>query len=451
MSIYNEIKEEIKDQYLADDNDRPWIIAFSGGKDSSTLLQIVWYALKELPKEILNRKIYVICNNTLVENPKVLKFVEKQLKNIQLAAVKEGLPITVDQTKPRLEDSFWINLIGKGYPAPTSRFRWCTERLKISPTSRYIMEKISTHGEAIILIGTRSDESANRAKSLKKHEQHGTRLRAHPLPNAKAYAPIKSLTTNQVWMYLQQVKNPWNNDRNRELVTLYKDGSEGDCPLVVDKSTPSCGNSRFGCWVCTVVKRDKSMEALITNGEDWMIPLMEIRDYLAHTVDRDNPNYEEDVKKFRMPIRRNKADGLGPYYPEVRKYILTKVLEAQKIAQDIDPEQQLISYQELVGIQVNWNRDFIFEFNVSNIYNSIFGGNIDLGENATNTINENNLLLEAANNDKELVTLISKLLKAQKNKLLLVKKIGLQNDIEAILEETIDPSFTNYYNDNNKN
>ena len=52
-------------------------------------------------------------------------------------------------------------------------FRWCTERLQISPTTKYITEKISKHGEAVILIGTRSDESV-RARSIKKHEVKGT-------------------------------------------------------------------------------------------------------------------------------------------------------------------------------------------------------------------------------------------------------------------------------------
>jgi DNA sulfur modification protein DndC len=158
-----ELIEEIKAQYLEEDNDRPWIVAFSGGKDSTTLLQLVWYALLEIHTSDLKRSVYVICNNTLVENPTVLKFVERQLKDIQKAANEQSLPIIVDQTKPRVEDTFWVNLIGKGYPAPNNMFRWCTERLKITPTTRYIQEKISAFGEVIILMGTRSAESSTRS------------------------------------------------------------------------------------------------------------------------------------------------------------------------------------------------------------------------------------------------------------------------------------------------
>ena len=310
MSIFKDIIEEIKDQYLEDDNNRPWIIAFSGGKDSTLMLQLAWQALQKIPSEFRSRKVYVICNNTLVENPTVLTYVDEILAKIQKGAVEQGMPITVDQTTPQLEDTFWVNLIGKGYPAPNNMFRWCTERLKISPTTKYITDKISKHGEAVILIGTRSDESISRAQSIKKHEIKGTRLRAHPLPNANSYAPIKDITTDELWEYLLQVKSPWGGD-NRKLIAMYNNASEGDCPLVVDIKTPSCGNSRFGCWVCTVVKRDKSMEAMIDNGADWLIPLMEIRDFMVSTIDRSDPEKYKDIsKKYRMPLRRNKSNGI---------------------------------------------------------------------------------------------------------------------------------------------
>ena len=148
--------------------------------------------------------------------------------------------------------------------------------MKINPTTKYILETIGEKGEAIILLGTRSDESANRAKSMKKHERGANRLRKHPLPNAYVYAPIKDVLVDELWQYLLQVPSPWN-VTNRKLITLYNNATGGDCPLVIDTTTPSCGQSRFGCWVCTVVKRDKSMDALIDNGEDWMEPLQDIR------------------------------------------------------------------------------------------------------------------------------------------------------------------------------
>ena len=118
------IIDEIKDQYMyADDTYRPWIIGFSGGKDSTVLLTLVWLALKKIKEDILvpfqlRRPVYVVCNDTLVENPIISSYVDDVLSQIEKQARKEDLPIFVRKTIPKLEDSFWVNVIGKGYPVP---------------------------------------------------------------------------------------------------------------------------------------------------------------------------------------------------------------------------------------------------------------------------------------------------------------------------------------------
>lgn len=441
------VRSDIQCQYLEEDGGKPWVIAFSGGKDSTMLLQMVWSALQKLPPELLTRQIYVICNNTMVENPRILDFVDRHLKAIEKASAEQGLPIIVDQTTPQLEDSFWVNLIGKGYPAPNNMFRWCTERLKIKPTTLYIQDKISEHGEIIILLGTRSDESANRAKSIKKHEVKGSRLRAHPLPNAKVFAPIKDVTTPEVWTYLQAVRNPWTGDKNRELVTLYKDGNSGDCPLVMDVKTPSCGNSRFGCWVCTVVSRDKSLEALVENGEDWMLPLIEIRDYLAKTVERTEGE-EYKFEEWRMPVRRSGQAGTGPYWPKIRRKVLKEVLKAQKLMQQEDETVQLITYQELVAIQLQWHRDFIFDFSVAEIYEEVFGGEITIRSGGEKEELETTLLKRVFGDDEEEALLVQQMLQVHQERSMMVKKVNLRSDLEALIDEYCLPKISHHYGSN---
>ena len=447
MMNYVKLKDEIKSQYLEDDGNKPWIVAFSGGKDSTMLLQTTWYALEELPKELLTRPIYVICNNTLVENPRILEYVDRQLKAIAKASFDKGLPIVVDQTTPQLEDSFWVNLIGKGYPAPNNMFRWCTERLKIKPTTVYIQNKISDHGEVIILLGTRSDESSQRAQSVKKHEVKGSRLRNHPLPNAKVFAPIADVTTPEVWTYLQAVRNPWTRDKNRELVTLYKDGSGGDCPLVMDVKTPSCGNSRFGCWVCTVVSRDKSMEALVDNGEKWMRPLIKIRDYLEETVHRDEGK-EYKFEQWRMPVRRGGQEGTGPYWPKIRAKILRDVLEAQRLIQESQPDQQLITYQELVAIQVQWHRDFIFDHSVSALYAEVYGDSLTLGRNEKEEL-ETDLLNQVFGADSDESVLVQRMLQVHNERSMMSRKVNLRSDLEVLIDEYCLPKISAVYKDEN--
>ncbi len=425
------IVNEIIDQYLYDESERPWIVGFSGGKDSTMLLQLVWIALTKIDPVFRNRRVYVVCNDTMVENPRIVKFISKTLAKIQKAANQNNIPITVHETMPRLEDSFWVRLIGLGYPAPNRFVRWCTERLKINPTTKFITEKVNENGEAVILLGTRSAESTNRAASMKRHEIKGQRLRKHQLPNTFVYAPIKDIATNELWQYLNQVPPPWGGT-HKELVTLYRNANAGDCPLVIDETTPSCGNSRFGCWVCTVVNKDKSMEGLIDSGEDWMQPLADIRNFLIET--RDNP------EKWREKRRRDgtEKEGIwGPYKFETRVEILKRILKAQRTIQETEGIE-LITHQEMVLIQYHWFRDCFFKTKVSQVYNKIFKIQLDMSKQEEKHKQESDLLKKSCKEEPKDVELIQDLLALQKTKTLMIRKRGLQSDIDNRLNQYIE-------------
>lgn len=433
------IIDEIMDQYMyADLTFRPWIIGFSGGKDSTVLLTLVWLALKKIKETKLvpfqlRRPIYVVCNDTLVENPIISKYVDDVLGQIEKAAREQDMPIFVRKTIPRLEDTFWVNVIGKGYPVPNTAFRWCTERMKIKPTARFIIEQVDECGEAIILIGTRKAESATRARSIKKHERHGERLTHHTLlQNTWVYAPIKELMLEEVWYIINAFPSPWGSD-NSTLFNIYMDASADDyeCPTVVtDKSHGSCGQSRFGCWICTVVKEDKSMRSLIKNGRDWMQPLYDFRVQL---------DQERNIIANRLPFRRDgrpAINDMGPYVFSYRASMLKRLLQVQKTLQEHDPKIKLISDQELIAIQVNWYRDFNFGYSVSDIYNSIYKTSLVMDENSKNKL-EADLMREVCKDNPEEGELIEQLLLLQKSKSLMKRRHGLPNDIETRLKEFI--------------
>ena len=431
------IIDEILDQYMyADTTDRPWIIGFSGGKESTVLLTLVWLALRKIKEEKivpfqLRRPIYVVCNDTMVENPIISSYVDDVLSQIEKKAREEDLPIFVRKTIPKLEDSFWVNVIGKGYPVPNTAFRWCTDKMKIKPTARFITEQVDECGEAIILIGTRKAESATRARSIKKHEIHGQRLTHHTiLHNTYVYAPIKELMLEEVWYIINAVPCPWGFD-NKILFNIYMDASADDyeCPTVVtDKSHGSCGQSRFGCWVCTVVKDDKSMRSLIKNGREWMQPLYDFRIEL---------DAERNIIENRMPFRRDgrrAVNDMGPYIFSYRAKILRRLLEVQHELQQRDPKIKLISDQELIAIQVNWYRDFNFGHQVSEIYNSIYKESFSMEENEKNKL-EAELMREVCKNNPDEGELIEQLLLLQKSKSLMQRRRGLKNEIELRLKE----------------
>src|SRR6516162_6454471 len=148
------------------------------------------------------------------------------------AAKAQGLPITPHKLTPEVEDSFWVNLIGRGYPAPRAKFRWCTERLKIRPSNKFIRQLVHQYGEAILVLGTRKAESQIRAKRMNELEGRRVRDRLSPnasLPNSLVYSPIEDWSNDDVWLYLMQVRNPWGFD-NRDLLTMYQGASpDGEC------------------------------------------------------------------------------------------------------------------------------------------------------------------------------------------------------------------------------
>jgi DNA sulfur modification protein DndC len=434
------IIDEVLDQYMyADTTNRPWIIGFSGGKDSTVLLTLVWLALRKIKENIitpfqLRRPVYVVCNDTMVENPIISTYVDEVLAQIERKAREEDMPIFVRKTVPRLEDSFWVNVIGKGYPVPNTSFRWCTDKLKIKPTARFITEQVDECGEAIILIGTRKTESATRARSIKKHEIHGQRLTHHPLlRNTFVYAPIKELMLEEVWYIINAIPCPWGSD-NKVLFNIYLDASADDyeCPTVVtDKSHGSCGQSRFGCWVCTLVKDDKSMRSLIKNGREWMQPLYDFRLEL---------DAERNVVENRMPFRRDgrpAVNEMGPYVFSYRAKLLRRLLEVQYEFQQRDPKIKLISDQELIAIQVNWYRDFNFGYSVSEIYDTIYKTSLTMDENNKNKL-EADLMREVCKDNPEEGELIEQLLLLQKSKSLMKRRHGLPSDIETRLKDFLD-------------
>ena len=431
------IIDELKDQYMeADINCRPWIIGFSGGKDSTVLLMLTWIAMQELKEDRkpLRRRVYVVCNDTMVENPVIEEYVSTVLLKIGDAAREQMMPIQVVTTTPQLEDTFWSCVIGKGYPVPNNSFRFCTEKMKIKPTSKFITDQVVADGEAIVLVGTRLTESQQRERSIRRHEIKGHRLSKHPLnPNTFTYAPIKELMLEEVWWIINSIPSPWGFD-NQILFNIYLDASADDyeCPTVVtDDSHRSCGQSRFGCWICTVVKEDKSMSSLIKNGVDWMKPLLEFRNRLV-----ENRN----VSELRCDTRRNgqravdeTGHNLGNYTMEYRIQMLHELLQTQKTVQEGHSSVNLITNQELIAIQVIWYRDGNFSTTVNDIYNEVYGYTIPNFEIGL----QERLILEKSCINPKHFQLIKELLALQKSKVLLMRKFGLQNDIEERLDSFI--------------
>lgn len=346
------ILAELRDEYRQL-HSYPWIIGYSGGKDSTLVTHLVFAMLQGLAPRERRRPVHIVANDTLVESPLVVQHLDQSLKQIGAAAEAFGLPIEVAVTRPDANHTFWVNLIGRGYPSPNRTFRWCTDRMKILPTSRYIKERACEAGQVILLLGVRRSESATRSATVARYDNGGRLNRHNDLAGCLVFRPIVDLTTDEVWELLGSEVPPWGGSY-RGLIKLYRDAGGGECPVVTQKTdVPSCGtsSSRFGCWTCTVVEKDRSLEGFVDAGFHEFGPLLNFRDWLVEI--RNDPKRRLARRRGgRITITAGGTFVPGPFAMKTRAEILRRLLKLQQKV-----EMQLISEEEVALIKKIWAED----------------------------------------------------------------------------------------------
>jgi DNA sulfur modification protein DndC len=362
---WRDIVRNVKEEYLSTTQEYPWIVGFSGGKDSTVVAHAVFEALLAIPPSRRTRPVHIVSNDTMVESPLVMAHLDDVSRLIEDAVDSLGLPISVARTKPDIVKTFWTLLIGKGYPSPNSQMRWCTDRLKIQPTSSYIRENVSKFGAAIVVLGVRRTESIRRMQTVNKYENlRGTNLNEHAsIPGALIFRPIVELSTDDVWEILGSFPGPWGGT-HRKLFQLYRDAEGGECPVVLSKEeAPGCGtkNSRFGCWTCTVVEKDKSLQGFIDSGQHAYKPLVAFRDWLVDI--RNDPTRRSAVRRNgRLTFDATGKHIPGPFTIQARREILERLLQTQAAF-----GAQLISKDEIDLIHKLWAEDLQTEEGLANV------------------------------------------------------------------------------------
>ncbi len=464
---------DVQRVYCADK--RPWVIGYSGGKDSSAVMSLVYLALLGLEPKDRQKPVFVVSSDTLVETPVVVNHIKDSLAAIEKGAKRDNLPITCHKVVPKDNQTFWANLLGKGYPAPTRSFRWCTERMKIDPVSDFIKSKVSQFDEVIVVLGSRSQESASRAQVIAKHKIDGSRLARHTtLANAFIFTPIDTWGVDDVWKLLRlchletkqtpygpkniwideydlEWENPWGG-KNLVLWNLYKDSSgQGECPMVIDETTPSCGNSRFGCWTCTVVTKDRAMESLIQNGEEWMAPLLEFRNKLAFTTDPANKDKYRNYKRRsgRVSYQRAKGDEEitverkhipGPYWLSYRKRWVRELLELDKKFKAEGREIELITVPELHAIRQEWIHDPNepdWNDSLPTIFKDVYGYDLDWAydDNASFGKEDAQMIFELSESFDVEPEMIKKLIELEVSMEGLSRRNGISNKLASLLKQ----------------
>ncbi len=242
---------------------------------------------------------------------------------------------------------------------------------------------------------------------------------------------------------------------------MYQGATEdGECPLVVDTSTPSCGDSRFGCWTCTLVDQDKSMSAMIQNDEEkeWMLPLLEIRNALD-VRDNEGNRSDFDLRDFRRMDGRlhlfhakGGSDGEerretlvhGPYKQSAREDWLRRVLTAQEQVRGRGPaevsEIELISLPELIEIRRIWvTEKHEFEDTVPRIYEEVVGEVFpgpSIEEHVPLGSDEVLLLREICGEDSLHFEMVRELLDVERKHRAKIRRAGLFDSLERAISRS---------------
>lgn len=362
FQAFEDIIKEIMVVYKHDE--RPWLIGYSGGKDSTLLVSLVYEAMKRLKDAgaELSKRVYIITSDTMVENPIVRNYMHSSSDSINKAADNDRLNIQADVIYPEADQTFWSRVIGLGYPTPEPPgFRWCTERLKINPMNKYVNDRIKESGEIIVLLGVRKCESLTRMKTITAREIEGKLLNMHnDIPNAYVYNPITEIPNELVWDFLlkDNCKSPWGTDM-KYLFNLYQGENLGEEKSVlgeVDRDKiPVTGNSRFGCWCCTMVKEDKSLQNFINHSnEEDAKQLTLLRDFRNRLLKMRSDDNMRDHKRRNGTVYK-KADGtfgMGPFTLEARRVILEGLLELEN-----KTGLELITIAELKAIDKMWDEE----------------------------------------------------------------------------------------------
>lgn len=304
-----------------------WIVTFSGGKDSTTTLIVSLEAALVHPEQV--ERIDIVYSDTMLEIPLIRQFALDFMEIIQSMERIARLPIYCHVVCPEIEQRFWVCLLGKGYPPPHQRFRWCTRRLKIEPVEDALKSFVRP-GKTLILTGVRFGES--RARDARLHQscsrggecgqgvwfEYSSRLRA-------AYmAPIVAWSECDVWDFLQ-----------------FHAPALGYPTRHIENSVYNGRETRFGCWMCTVVRQDRTMEK-ITALPQWshLRPLLDFRQRVKELAGRPESRLiRPDGKPGRLTLA-------------VRRQLLDELLKLQTTV-----GIEIVPPDEIAIIQKYWEKE----------------------------------------------------------------------------------------------
>lgn len=367
IDLRNETPEAIALQAIGAfmDAGRPAIVLFSGGKDSSVLLNLALTAAVEQVRRG-HRPLVVIAHSDVgVENPGIQRLVAGEIAKASRFAREHGVTAVVRVAEPAFWDSFPVRVIGgRALPTfPDSR-RDCQTDLKRLPNERelaLIERELLAKGwqKPVLMTGVRRDESVVRGAAVKGRGEKAVTLWTDKESRLRL-SPLLEWAVDDVWQYLGLANAGVipSYSRFQETMQTYQAAGGSSCVVVADaemqKHSKPC-SSRFGCWVCTAVREDKSLRQMIETDRDrygYLAPLAALRDFIAYT------QYDWSRRQYvgRSIVEGFIEVGADTYSPSMLADLLRYALSAQILS-----GVPIISAAQLIAIDARWSQYAIAE------------------------------------------------------------------------------------------
>lgn len=325
---------------------RCWAVAFSGGKDSSTVLTLLLHLIDTgaLPRP---ERLVILYADTRMELPMLHT---AALGLLDMARTR-GCEVQIVQ--PPLDDRFFVRMLGRGYPPPNNGFRWCVGLLKIEPMQRALLAiQERAGGKFLTLTGMRIGESAARdqriALACSKNDgecSQGWFQQTTPETVADVLAPALHFRVCHVGDWLM-FDAPALGFPTLPVIEAYGAGI-GDTEKLA---------ARTGCIRCPVAGHDTTLDRVVKTPQwSYLAPftrLWDIYGELSSPKSRLRKQGErlKDGRMGRRPMR------LGPLTMEARRWGLAQIQAIQSEVNDAAraqgrPEVHILTEEEATRIE----------------------------------------------------------------------------------------------------
>lgn len=333
---------------------RRWALAWSGGKDSTYLLVLLLWLIREgrvPPPEELT----VLYADTRMELPPLAiaaAHIRQELEGVAEELEALGCKLTVRIVLPPVTDRFFVYVLGRGVPPPSNTMRWCTERIKVRPMAAELERLAGARRDKFLLLtGLRLGESAARDERIslacgKDTGECGQGWYQETLASelVDTLAPILHTRVCHVWAHLRHhaPAHGW----DTALLAEAYGGDEAEEE-----------NARTGCTGCPVASEDHALVRICRMpGWEYLAPLKRLRGYYWNTL-------RSPLVRLRKRAGERRKDGslvknqqrMGPITFEGRRAGLAFVLGVQSQVNEAArrlgrPEIDILNGEEVAEI-----------------------------------------------------------------------------------------------------